>query len=359
MKKSIFLVIALFLSASVLVFAGGNKEESDGEGDGAGAAAESSESGDRIEVSDQVASVDGIPIGRAEFDKVMESNIARFEAQNQQPFDEQYRSQLERQVLDGLITRTILEQEAEALGIEIGEERIQETLGQFKGQFPNESAYQMALEQEGFTEDEFLTELERQMVIEELISTQVYDEITVTDEDMRSFYEENPQYFEQPEQVAARHIILTTEGITDEDELAAKRAELEDIRQEIVDGADFATVARERSEGPSASSGGDLGQFGRGQMVPEFEEAAFSLEPGELSDIVETQFGYHILQVTDRIPGRTESYEEAQENIRTFLTEQERNVAAQGYLGDLRAEAEILEFIEIDEPELGATPAPQ
>jgi peptidyl-prolyl cis-trans isomerase C len=176
---------------------------------------------------------------------------------------------------------------------------------------------------------------------------------------MRSFYEENPQYFEQPEQVAARHIILTTQGITDEAELAAKRAELEEIRQEIADGADFATVARERSEGPSASSGGDLGQFGRGQMVPEFEEAAFSLEPGELSGIVETQFGYHILQVTDRIPGRTESYEDAKENIRTFVTEQERNVAAQRYLGNLRSDAEILEFIEIDEPELGATPAPQ
>ena len=227
--------------------------------------------------------MNGVPIGRAEFNKVLESNIARFEAQNQQPFDEQYRGQLERQVLDGLITRTILEQEADKVGIEIGEERIQEALGQFKEQFPNESAYQMALEQEGFTEDEFVTELKRQMVIEELIRTQVYDDVTITDEAMRSFYEENPQYFEQPEQVAARHIILTTEGITDEAELAAKREELEEIRGEIADGADFAAVARERSEGPSASSGGDLGQFGRGQMVPEFEEVAFSLEPGELS----------------------------------------------------------------------------
>jgi parvulin-like peptidyl-prolyl isomerase len=355
MKKMIWIGVGLSLFAILSLPAGGNREkEADTSSDAAAVEAESTEEqGERITVETSVARVNGQLIGQAEFEKVIESNIARFEAQNQQPFDEQYRSQLERQVLDGLITRTVLEQEAEEAGVTVTDERLQETLGEFMSQFPNESAYQMALEQEGFTEDEFITELRRQITIEELIRREVYDNITVSDEKMRSFYEENPQYFEQSDQVTARHIILTTQGITDEDELSSKRTELEEIRREIINGADFGEVARERSEGPSAPDGGELGTFARGQMVPEFEEAAFALEPGEISEVVETQFGYHIIQVTDKVAARTETFEEARENIRTFLMEQEQNVAVQHYLTDLRQDSEIEEFIEIDLPEPG------
>lgn len=352
MRRRILLAALILTIAVAVVYSGGNKEK-EAESEGEPITTEESQDGQeaqRIAVDDVVARVDGIPISRGEFDKVMSSNISRFEQQNQQPFAEEYRPQLERQVLDGLITRALLEREANELGIEISDDRLDETLAQFKSQFPNESAYKIALEQEGFTEDEFLTELRRQMTIEELINRRVYDSVEVTEESMRSFYDGNPQYFQRPEQVTARHIILTTEGITDESELRAKRDELAEIRREIVNGADFAEVAKERSEGPSASNGGQLGQFGRGQMVPAFEEAAFALEPGEVSDIVETQFGYHIIEVLDKTSSSVESYEEAKENIRSFLTEQERNVAAQHYLADLRKEAEIVELIEIDIP---------
>jgi len=352
MKQRFLPAVMVFFLAAAALFAGGNKEE-EAQATGSGETETSAvQEGERITVEDAVARVNGELLPRSEFDQVMASNIARFEAQNQQAFDPQYRPQLERQVLDGLITRELLEQEADSIGVEISDDRVDEMLAQFTAQFPNESAYLMALEQEGFTEEEFRSELRRQMVIEEVIQTRVYDEVSVTEEKMRSFYEDNPQYFEISDQVEARHIILTTEGISDEETLAAKRAELAEIRQEIVDGADFASVARERSEGPSAANGGELGRFGRGQMVPEFEEAAFALEPGELSEIVETQFGYHILQVTDKVEGRTESFDEARDNIETFLLEQERNVAVQHYLADLKQGAEIEELIEI------ATPVP-
>ncbi len=358
MKKLILLAAFATILGVATVAAGGNKEESNGAGaEQATEAGTATAQGERITVDDAVARVNGELISREEFDNIMASNISRFEAQNQQQFDENYRPQLERQVLDGLITRTLLEQEAESAGITVSDERLDQTLEQFKSQFPNESAYLMALEQEGFTEDEFVGELRRQLLIESLIQTEVYDNVTVSEEMMRNFYDDNPQYFDIPEQVSARHIILTTQGITDENALAAKREELEEIRQEILDGADFEEVARERSEGPSASDGGNLGSFGRGQMVPEFEEAAFALEPGEISEVVETQFGYHIVQVTEKTPGRTESYDEAEENIRTFLTEQEQNVAVQHYLSDLRREAEITELIEIDLPAPGQQPA--
>jgi peptidyl-prolyl cis-trans isomerase C len=348
-KKSIFLyTLVIFFCIPALAFAGGKQEE-----EGEPAATESEEAsdapqGDRIAIEDAVARVNGQLVGRDEFDEVVESNISRYETQSGQEFDQAQRPLLERQVLDGLITRTVLEQETDRLDIVVEEERFQQTLGQFLSQFPNESAYQMALEQQGFTEEQFETELRRQMVIEELIRTQVYDQVEVAEEAMRGFYDANPQYFQQPEQVAARHIIFTTEDNPSEDERTALQEDLAGIRAEIVGGADFAEMARTHSQGPSGPNGGSLGVFGRGQMVPEFEEQAFTLAVGEVSDVFETQFGYHIMQVTERIPATTLSFEESREQIREFLIEEERNESAQRYVEELRAAATVEELISLD-----------
>lgn len=333
-------VLLLALLGTAPLTAGGNREQE--------AEQESQPSGEaqEIAIDDAVARVNGELVSRQEFDDVVESNIARYEYQSGQSFDAGQRPQLERQVLTGLITRTILEQEAADLGISVSDERFAETLDQFTEQFPNEEAYQLALEEQGFTEDEFEGELRRQMLIEELIRTQVYDQIEISDEDLRSFYDENAQFFEQPEQVAARHIIFTTQGV-DEAGRAELANELEGIRAEIVGGADFAEMAREHSQGPSAADGGNLCVFGRGQMVPAFEETAFALEVGEVSEVIETQFGYHIVQVTERIPAQTQSFEDSRERIRQFLTEEERNTSAQAYVQELRGAAEVEELIEL------------
>ena len=347
MSRNRYIMVFLLLAIPALLFAGGNREEEQDAAEDASGDIQQESSSDPIQVSDAVARVNGELVGRDEFEGVVESNIARYEAQSGESFNAQQRPQLERQVLDGLITRTILEQEAEQLDISVGDERFSETLDQFKQQFPDEQGYQTALDQQGFTEEEFETELRRQMVIEELIRSQVYDQVAVSEQEMRTFYDDNPQYFQQDDQVAARHIIFTTEGV-EESERAALQEELEEIRQEIEDGADFGEMAREHSQGPSAPNGGDLGTFGRGQMVPEFEQAAFELEVGELSPVIETQFGYHILQVTERVPAQTQSYEEAEERIRQFLTEEERNQGAQEYVAELREESEVEELIDLE-----------
>ncbi len=342
-----YIAVFLLLAIPAFMFAGGNREEDQAAQEDTAGGAQQEAAGDPIQVSEAVARVNGELVSQEEFNNVVESNIARYEAQSGESFDQQQLPQLERQVLDGLITRTVLEQEAERLDITVGDARFAETLDQFKQQFPDEQGYQAALEQQGFTEEEFETELRRQMVIEELIRSQVYDQVNVSEEDMREFYDNNPQYFQQDDQVAARHIIFTTDGV-EEGERAALREELEGIRQEIVDGADFSEMAREHSQGPTAANGGDLGTFGRGQMVPEFENAAFELEVGEISPVIETQFGYHILQVTERVPAQTQSYDEAQERIRQFLTEEERNSGAQAYVTELREDAEVEELIDIN-----------
>jgi len=152
--------------------------------------------------------------------------------------------------------------------------------------------------------------------------------------------------FTQGEQVAARHILISLEDLDTEAEREEARQRAESVREHLLAGEDFAELAREVSEGPSAANGGDLGTFGRGQMVPAFEEAAFSLDVNEISDVVESQFGYHVLQVTDKIEPRTVGFDEMKERIVGYLKEQRQGPAVQAYVADLKDTAEIVTFIE-------------
>ena len=155
---------------------------------------------------------------------------------------------------------------------------------------------------------------------------------------------ENPEFFEKPESLTASHIIITI-GPEDSDEAKREAKEkIEAIRQEIVDGADFAAVAREKSEGPSASSGGSLGSFTRGQMVAPFEEAAFSLEPGELSDIVLTDFGYHVILVEEKIQNGIQSVDEVSEQIRQYLSSIAEQTETEKFIAGLKELAKIEYF---------------
>lgn len=352
MKKTwIVPAIVLFAVVTSVLPAGGNKEDEAADTETSAAGAEDMTP---ISTENAVAIVNGEAITRDEFDSIIESNIYRYEYQSGQEFAEEQRPLLERQVLDGLIMRTVLQQEATGLGLSVSDADVEETFTRFRSQFPSDAAYEIALEEEGFTEEEFRRELYRQMLIEQLIRTQVYDDITVPEEELRAFYDDNPSYFEQAEQVAARHIILVLNGDESDSVVAERRAELDAIRSEIVAGTDFGEAAAEYSEGPSASRGGDLGSFGRGEMVPEFEEVAFSLPIGEVSEVFRSSFGFHILQVTGRTEAATAPYEEVRQSIEAYLLEDARNRGAREYVSALRADADVEELIELD----GTVPTP-
>ncbi len=295
-----------------------------------------------------VARVNGHGITRTEFDVLVQSNVEQYERQSNQPFPEEQRMPLQQQVLEGLITRTVLEMEIESLGLSVSQERYERTMAEFKSQFPDENAYRQALAQQGFTEERFENELRRQLSIENLITTQALEGLSLEEAELREFYQDNPEYFQRPEQITARHIILTTQNAEDEAERNVIRARIDDIRERIQAGEDFAEMAREYSEDGSASQGGRLGTFGRGQMVPEFEEVAFSLEVGELSTVVETRFGYHLVQVTEKTPEQTVPFEDARDNIEEFLLEDTRNQVAQEYVMDLRESARVERLITLE-----------
>lgn len=331
-KRTVLVVTGLLLAGSV-AFAGGNVED---------------RSQPATRQAAVAARVNGVEITVEEYEQMVSSNIERYEAESQASFPEDQRSMLERRVLDGLITRATLEAETQRLGITVASDEIDAILSQFRGQFPDEDTFRNVLQQQGYTEERFEAELRRQMAIEQLFEQEVFAAITVEEQELQDFYEENTMYFEQPEQVSARHIILTTQGASDDAARSAIRQEIEGLRRRIAGGEDFAEVAREHSQDGSAARGGSLGTFGRGQMVPAFEEVAFSLPVGELSQVVETQFGYHLVEVTERIPARTIPYPEVRGQIEDFLLEDVRNRAAEDYVEDLRSRANVEELIRIN-----------
>jgi len=148
----------------------------------------------------------------------------------------------------------------------------------------------------------------QQYAVEKLIS-----DIKITEEDTKEFYEKNPQNFGTEEEVRARHILV-------QDEETARK-----VTEEIKVGKSFEDAAKEYSSCPSKEKGGDLGPFTKGKMVPEFDEVAFKLEVGELSHIVKTQFGYHLIEVIEKKEATVKSFEEVKNQIIQFLTGQKQN----------------------------------
>ena len=177
----------------------------------------------------------------------------------------------------------------------------------------------------GMSEDALAQKITRGVAIEELIKTHIIQEIAVSEEESRAFYDQNASMFEKPEQVKASHILIKTAEDATEDQKMEARKKIDDVRKKAVEGEDFAVLAKEYSEGPSNARGGDLGYFSRGQMVKPFEDVAFALKDGEISDVVETQFGYHIIIVTDHRPASVVDYETAKAQIEERLKQEKKH----------------------------------
>ncbi len=165
-----------------------------------------------------------------------------------------------------------------------------------------------------------------------LVDTQALrNRISVTPQDVQRYYEENEQQYSTPEQVRASHILLKTEGKDD----AAVKKQAEDLLAKIKAGADFAQLATKYSEDEaSKTKGGDLDYFGKGQMVPEFEKVAFSLEPGQVSDVVKSQYGYHIIKVTDKKPATRRTLDEVRPQIEDQIKSERAQAEAERIADD-------------------------
>ena len=346
MSRAVTLTLILLLVSTGIVFAGGNREQDQNgqdqeqqgetavETEGEATPIESGSAGDAVAV------VNGIPIDRSKFETTLAQSRQQAAQQGQQ-LNAQQNEQLQQDILERLIEEELLYQQAIKQDIEVSQEEVDSQLQRTRSNFNSEEQFNSALAQAGLTQEQLEEQIRRQLTINRLIAEKVGQNFQATEEEAQTFYDENPQFFQQGEQIEARHVLVSTEGVEGEEAMNEARQRAENIKQELEEGADFAEVARERSDGPSASRGGSLGTFGRGQMVPAFEEAAFNLEVGEISDIVQTQFGLHIIQVTDKAESGKMAFAEAKPQIDQYLAQQKRGEAIQEYLDGLKEDAEI------------------
>lgn len=209
--------------------------------------------------------------------------------------------------LEGMIDDKIIELEAKKEKIKVEKEEIDEEYATVIENAGGEETFKAALEQNGFTEQQFKDDIEQYLSIRKLIEPLV----KITDEEIEAYFEEMKETFNTVESVEARHILV------DDEELA------KEIAGKLKDGADFAELATEHSKDElSAIQGGDLGSFTRGEMIPEFEEAAFSLKVDEISEPVKSSEGFHVIQVTKKTEAKEATLENNKEAIKETLFEE-------------------------------------
>lgn len=290
-----------------------------------------------------VAKVNGTDITEGEIQKVV--GMFRKQMGGRVP-PEQFETALPRlreRIVEELVMRQIMLGEVAKQGVSLSDSEFAEIKSELAAELPPGTSLESYMAETGTTE----TEMREQMAVRKMIMAKAEAIAKPSDEEIQKFYDENKEGFTQGESVSASHILIKVDPTDDEAAKAAKRARLEDLRKQILDGADFAELAQANSDCPSASSGGDLGSFGRGQMVPEFEDAAFTQPVGSVGEIVETQFGFHLVKVTERLEAKAIDFSEAKTRISDILYSQKQQDVVKEYVEGLRTAADVQRF---DEP---------
>lgn len=248
---------------------------------------------------------------------------------------------LDKQAVQQLISAELLYQAGQKLEVKDIEKQIEDKLAQGKARFSNEQDFAKAIKDLEMDEKDLRDYTRRDLVISNFVEKTIMPKVTVAEEDAKKFYDQNPDKFTKSESVKASHILLGVDPKATADEKKVAREKAEKLRKELTAGADFAVLAKGNSTCPSSQQGGDLGYFSKGQMVPAFEQAAFALKPGEISDVVETQFGYHIIKVTEKKAAEKVEFKEARSRIEDYLKNQKVGVAVNEYLAEARKTAKI------------------
>lgn len=288
---------------------------------------------------DSVATVEGVEIKKEELEKAFASALAGQgippDAVPAAQKEQAYKMVLDELIVDKLVTKR-------AADITVSDADVNTTFDKLKKNFGSDEEMKAQLAQTGQTEEKIRADIRTSLREQKWLETQVKDSAAVTDKDADEFYQKNPDKFQKPEQVRASHILVKVKPDATPAEVTEKQKQAEAIAKRVKGGEDFAKVASELSEDPSAKqNAGDLSFFSKEQMVPEFSEAAFALKKDTISEPVRSEFGYHIIKVTDRKAGEKMTLEQVKPQLLAFLQRQKKEQQIGKVLHDLRDSSDV------------------
>lgn len=299
-----------------------------------------------------LVTVNGVDITQKQLDDLIKPHLERMtkQAANLPPaFLEQQKKLLRSQALQEMIGMQLLNEKAKLANITVSDQDITDEIKRVAAMRKPPATveeFKKEMQEYGVDIEQMNSQIRTMLAQQKLMAKEFPDDVNFTEEDAKAYYEKNKARYETPEQVRASHILIKPAPTTDPNSdpngaKAVAKAKAEDLLKQIKEGADFAALAKTNSSCPSAQKGGDLDFFGKGQMVPEFDKAAFELEIGKVSEVVETQFGFHIIKLTDKKEATTTSFEEAKDAIMAEQAQRKLRDLAVKYVEKLKAEAKI------------------
>jgi len=249
---------------------------------------------------------------------------------------------LRNEAMDLIIEQALVGQAAEKAGIDIPPEEVDTAMTELRSVFDNDNAYRMKLEGEGFTEETFEAHITRMMKAKRYLDSIRMEAAQVSDTDLELYYRDNESRLTLPEQIRVRHILITWKPLGKQDDRAYIREQMQPILERARAGEDFAALAREFSDDfATRQAGGDTGLFRRGEMAPSFEAVAFALEPGEISEPVETPFGVHIIKFEERRDEELLPLDDIRDQLREHVKNEQAEQAVRQEIDRLKAAADI------------------
>jgi peptidyl-prolyl cis-trans isomerase C len=288
------------------------------------------------QLPDVLAHVNSENVTRADFDRLLKN----IELNNGGPVPAERRDEIYRRVLEELVNYTLLKQEAKARNFTVSDAEVETQLQSIRKSAGTDENFKKALADRKMTLERLKADARVEMSIAKMMNAQVTG-TEATDADVRDFYDKNPDRFKRAETVRASHILLRVDPAADDATKKQIAAKIDGLLKRAKSGEDFAALARQNSQDSSAEQGGDLGYFPKEKMVPAFSDVAFALTAGEVSNVVTTQFGVHIIKVTDRKPAGTVPLDEVGPQVKQYLTEQKKQQQAQAFIERVRQTAKI------------------
>lgn len=290
-----------------------------------------------------VVDVNGHKMTKEQLNEELEKRMLLVKDQIPKERLQEVKANVKKRLIDDFVVRYLLLDEINRQKIVATDQDVRDAVDQLKSNLPQGVTIEELMKKNQLTQAQMNEEIRIGTQINKLVLASMGGKTKPTNKEINAFYQKNKDKFQMPESVHVRHILVAKAAGDDEKTKEDKKAKADDLRKQLLGGADFAETAIKSSDCPSKQAGGDLGAFARGQMVKPFEDAAFSQKKGEIGPVVETDFGYHIIQVLEKNNSKTMDLDsEMKEKILAFLTQQKQQEAFERLVKNLREKANIV-----------------